>query len=250
MEYLAELQLARNAAGMVGRKLSENFHQQKTIITSQGKDLKLELDKKAEEIIVSQLRPTEIPILSEENPQAFDRGGSDMYWVVDPLDGSFNYFRKIDSCCVSIALFKDDEPVLGVITDFLKNKSFYGASGYGAYEDDYPIKVTRRAIEESVLATGFPLHFESSPEQVNRFLNITNKFKKVRMFGSAALSLAYVASSKIDCYWEDGILLWDVAAGLAISKAAGAEYEMHIKDPDKYIVDVTCAGNPELLGSI
>jgi fructose-1,6-bisphosphatase/inositol monophosphatase family enzyme len=147
---------------------------------------------------------------------------NDYNWILDPLDGSFNYLRGIPMYCISLALWKGFEPVLGVIYDLTNDDIYHGIIGGGAFKNDVKIMVSKiSSYSDAVLCTGFPVNFSYTENKIIEFADNVKKYKKIRLFGSAALSLSFVASGITDAYMEENIMIWDVAAGIAIVKAAG-----------------------------
>jgi myo-inositol-1(or 4)-monophosphatase len=196
----------------------------KNITANLGRDVKLEGDIRLNQLIVRRLQEnTPYAVLSEE--EGFSKGKLDnkeYLWIVDPLDGSLNFSRGIPLFCISIALWREMEPLLGVIYDFNRDEMFTGLVAEGAWLNGMPIKVSDVVEEsEAVLCTGFPVSTDFSEPALLNFVKDIQSYRKVRLLGSAALSLAYVASGRADAYYENDIAIWDVAAGIAIVKAAG-----------------------------
>lgn len=194
-----------------------------TVLSSVGKDIKVSADIEAHAMIESALSDTSIPVLSEEGTHQSAVYG--LTWIVDPLDGSLNYVRGIPSSAVSIALYENNTPLLGVVYDFRREELFAGIVGKGAWMNTMPIHVsTTKDKYEGVLMTGFPSYADYSNEALSVYVSRVQEYKKVRLIGSAALSLAYVACGRADVYYERSIKLWDVAAGLALVISAGGIY--------------------------
>ena len=123
-------------------------------------------------------------------------------------------------------MWKGLEPVLGVIYDLKQNDIYHGIFGDGSYKNNNQIKVSEvNNFSDAVLCTGFPVNFSYSEDKIIEFTNNIQRYKKIRLFGSAAMSLSLVASGIIDAYTEENIMVWDVAAGIAIVKAAGGNVE-------------------------
>ena len=225
--------LAKDAANQAGSFLNNNKNVTKQIITDEGRDIKLALDRKTEELINNILKKSDIPIMGEELSSNIS---SDYFWVVDPIDGTANYFRGLDQCCVSIGLIKNDEALLGVIYNFNTNEMFAALKGKGAFLNDKKIKVSNISEKKKAsLTTGFPA--SESIESSLEFLEGLQGWKKIRMFGSAALSCAYIASGRCDAYVEKGVYLWDFAAGICLVKEAGGRVEYTKVDSDRYAVN-------------
>lgn len=221
------LSIAEEAAFAAGKYLSDHKKGDILIESQHGKDVKISADRESERIIIDILSAkSDLAILSEE--KGFTKGGaknSNLRWIVDPLDGSLNYLRGIPNCCVSIGLWSEDKPVLGVIYDFNRKESFTGIAEEGAWLNGSAITVSEiKAEHEVVLFTGFPVNTDFSPEALKSYIEQVRTFKKIRLIGSASLSLAYVAAGRADAYLEKDIMLWDIAAGLAVLSGAGGAY--------------------------
>ena len=240
------LSIAKEAATAAGKYLQKVIGPKTKIIANPHRDIKLEADFKSEQIIIDILKDkSNFPILSEERGSIEIKNAieEEQYkWIVDPLDGSMNFSRGIGVCCVSIALWQDSYPVLGVIYDFNRNEYFTGVANEGAWLNGNPISTGKvKEITNAVLATGFPVSMDYSNKALSSFVLDISRYKKIRMIGSAALSLAYVACGRFDIYYEKSIKIWDVAAGLALVKAAGGTIEC-IGFPESDVVDATGRG--------
>jgi myo-inositol-1(or 4)-monophosphatase len=223
-----EFAAAVTAARQAGALLRAGFAAGSAVRSDAGRDLKLEADVEAERVILAALRgASPHPILSEESGADSGFSTDGRYWVVDPLDGTLNYGRRLPLCCVSIALWERDRPVLGVVHDFLRDECFTGEVGRGTACNDAPVRVSAVArADQAVLATGFPNARDFGDAALLDFVKDAQRFKKLRLLGSAALSLAWVAAGRADAYREDDIWFWDVAAGLALVAAAGGMFTL------------------------
>lgn len=237
--YKSLLLLGEKAALLAGEYLSKNKDNLKKITSEVLRDTKLVADREAEEIIVGMLRSqSEFSVLSEEAGLLTSKQNSSLQWIVDPLDGTVNYFEGLPLCCVSIALWENDSPVLGIIYDFIHKNVYKGIVGVGAWFNNVEMSVKKeRPLNQSILCTGFPVSTDFSEESLRTFVKHVGCFKKVRLFGSAAMSLAFVASGRADAYYEKNIKIWDVAAGLALVKAAGGVVDVQGRSGGS-IVDV------------
>jgi myo-inositol-1(or 4)-monophosphatase len=165
---------------------------------------------------------------------------------VDPLDGSLNFSRDIPLFCISIALWKEMRPLLGVVYDCNHDEMFTGLVSEGAWLNGTPIQVTNTVKKsEAVLCTGFPVSTDFSENALLTFVRSIQAYKKVRLLGSAALSLAYVASGRADIYNENDIAIWDVAAGISIVEAAGGVVNFRQSEVENRLI--VKAGNSLLL---
>lgn len=241
--------LAEHAARSAGRALRARTNL--TVLSAKGKDIKLAADRQSERIILDVLRhDSAFPILSEESGAIGPKVTRDQpRWIVDPLDGSFNYVRGIPGYCVSVALWAEDTPLLGVIYDPARIEMFAAIVGDRAWLNGKPIAVgAARSRRTAVLFTGFPVRSRYTRLDGIRLGREWLAYKKVRMIGSAALSLAYVACGRGDAYREDGIMLWDVAAGLAILSAAGGTFVMKPYGRRDHCLSVSARGGPRAPG--
>ncbi|MGL1887871.1 MAG: inositol monophosphatase [Reichenbachiella sp.] len=236
--YKVEFSVAKELAQDVGEFLIDQ--ETKLIDSLEGNDIKLQLDKEAERLIIDRLQSNfGYSILSEEIGLLGSIEKGKPYWIIDPIDGTMNYSRNCPLACVSIALWVDDGPILGVVYDFFRQELFSGLIGSGAWLNGVglkPSKVDEKS--QAILATGFPTYLEINDTSLTEFLDQVKSYKKIRMFGSAALSLCYVACGRVDAYKENRIKLWDVAAGLAINAAVNVKYRMREHgnyDTDTYV---------------
>lgn len=222
------LSIAKSAASLAGDFLSRRIPSNIKVNLAKGKDIKIAADVDSEEIILKYLiANSKFSILSEE--RGFVPGeNQDCVWIVDPLDGTMNYFKGIPLCCVSIGLWHKNTPLLGVVNNFNTNELCSGIVGEGAWIEDARISVSDiNQKQKAVLCTGFPANADFSKDALNHFMEDVCLYKKIRMIGSAALSICYVACGKVDVYYEKDIMLWDIAGGIPIVLGAGglADYK-------------------------
>jgi len=217
------LEIAKSAALKGGKHLLKNQGKELKVLLNQGRDIKLQLDTDTEHLIKKSLSSqSAFSILGEETGFSDDVG--EFYWVVDPLDGTSNFLRDIPISCVSIALMQNKTPILGVIYDFNHDDLYYGHLESKAFVNQREIAVSNYSEKsESTLVTGIPAKTNYSDNEFNQMIADFQQWKKVRMIGSAAMASIYVAAGKADTYKENGIFLWDIAAGAAIVNAAGGE---------------------------
>ena len=190
------------------------------------KEMKAPADRILEEVIFKALRPTRIGILSEEYGEDEYLDKSELHWIVDPLDGTVNYVRGIGSCAVSIALWKGKEPIFGVVGEYPNGIIWWGGKEFGAFSDKTRLNVSQvKNVSQAVLCTGFPSRFDFSRKSMTRVLETFSNFGKVRMLGAASLSIIQVAKGSAEVYTERNIMIWDVAAALAILQEAGGKFK-------------------------
>lgn len=218
-----------------------------TILSAEGRDIKMQADREAEAAILKHLQGgTDYPVLAEESGE-HGAPSEGPFWVVDPLDGTMNFAKGLPLCCVSIALMHGERPLLGVIYDFNRDELFSGAPGEGAWLNGEPIRAGDLTdSRKGVLATGFPLNCSLESETLAPFILSLQSFKKVRMLGTAALMMAWLAAGRMDAYAERDVMLWDVAAGLALIEAAGGWIEISPSSRLKWARTIRAAGRREL----
>jgi myo-inositol-1(or 4)-monophosphatase len=232
------IKIAKEAAMLAGKSLlnkKKDFHK---VILSTDKDIKLQADLKAEEIIKDFLTSnSNIEILAEESGLSSD-SLPEFFWVGDPLDGTANYARDIPICCVSIALVTRLKPILGVIYDFNNDDLYEGSIETKSLCNEKEIKVSNIASSsEGILITGLPNDTDYSDDALQKMIKDFQSWRKIRMMGSAAMASAYIASGKAEVYSEKKTYLWDVAAGAAIVNAAGGKAIISNQN-NKFQVDV------------
>ena len=247
MGWKSELVLATTSAREAGTHLKDLFGKEQEVLHIDEHDIKLAADLQAEEIILKILDESGLPVLAEESGEHGKIRAAGPYWVVDPLDGTGNFSRGIPGCCVSIGLYSNQGPVLGVIFDFVLGEFFSGVLGQGASLNGAPMMTSSVTRPKSgILATGFPKNFRYSEAAAAAMFAQMKQFMKVRMIGSSALALAYVACGRFDAYAEDRSMFWDFAAGVALVEAAGGTTKVEDDPSAKWTSNVRCASTKEL----
>ena len=226
------LQIAKSASLLAGDYLKEQQTKNLKILSNNARDLKLQIDIDAEEIIKEHInQKSSLPILAEESGKSGDL--DEFFWVVDPLDGTSNFLNNIPISCVSISLMQGLTPVLGAIFDFNNSDLYYAHKESKAYVNNMEISVSPLNLKkESTLVTGIPARDNYSDQEFKDMISDFQSWKKIRMIGSAAMASVYVASGKAEAYKENGIFLWDIAAGAAIVEAAGGQISISNLQPD------------------
>lgn len=169
-------------------------------------------------------------------------------WIVDPLDGTTNFLHAIPHFAINIALEREGQIVAGVTYNPANGDLYWTERGKGAFYNDTRMRVAgRRALDESVFATGIPFLGKPGHGQFLKELHqITQRVSGVRRFGSAALDLAWVAQGRFDGYWERDLKPWDMAAGILMVTEAGGKVTDLDGGPDILTKGSVCAGNLEL----
>lgn len=190
--------------------------------------MKAAVDKVMEEAILARLLDTGIPILSEECGDVVGSTKSGLKFIVDPLDGTVNFVRELGLAAISVALYRGKEPVFGVLGLYPGDDIAWGGKTIGSFLNDQQLRVSEVSnLTESVLCTGFPSRFQfDDSKEVSKFIQKITRLGKVRMLGSASVSLLKVAQGSAEIYAENDIMLWDVAAGLALVEGAGGDVKI------------------------
>lgn len=221
-----QLAAAEAAARRAGAFLREAFRGNKTVDESLAHDIKLRLDKETQALIVAELSEAYpgIAVLGEEG--CCGPSGADERWIIDPIDGTVNYFYGLPLFCVCIALESCGRLVLGCVYDPMRDECYTALAGQQAFCNGHPIHVSaRRAMAEAVIFVGHGTHDGSGEAGIRRFAYLSARVRKIRILGSAALSLCYIAAGRMDAYVESRISLWDFAAARVILEAAGGVLE-------------------------
>jgi len=185
-------------------------------------NLVTEVDHASEKLIIGIIRE-QFPdhyILTEESGDL--PKDSNTKWIIDPIDGTVNFANGIPICCVSIAVEKDGEVILGVVYNPFIGEFFFAEKGKGAFLNDEPISVsTKDNVSNSCLVTGFPYSYNEGQGLLETFASFIKKGVPVRRLGSAAIDLCWVACGRFDGYYEFFLNPWDSAAGFLIVQEAG-----------------------------
>ncbi len=219
------LTAAIQAARAAGKVMHDNWHKPKHVNCAEAHDIKLELDVRCQaliEKILAQAFP-QIPVLGEEGSTGDVT--AEYRWVIDPIDGTVNYFFGMPHAAVSIALQHREQSVVGVIYDPFTDEIWTTIKGEPTRLNGKIVRVSQRArIEESIIAMGFSKSQDNLNKSLPHMIRLSRRAKKMRIMGSAALELVYVASGRLDAYIERTINLWDVAAGQLLLENAGGEF--------------------------
>jgi len=236
------LDTAIEAAKIAGELLRENYETDLVVDAMHDHDIKLALDVRSQDLI------TECLLKAFPDHALYGEEGiagnldSEWQWVVDPIDGTVNYFYGIPHFCVSIALRHKEEIVLGVIYDPMADELWAVEKGGSATLNGKKIQASSRdQLKDTVMTIGFSKTKESMDAGLERYKTIAYKVRKTRMLGSAALALAYISCGRLDAYIEESISLWDVAAGILLVESVGGKIELTPVSPgaDQYAIVAT-----------
>lgn len=224
---MTDLALATEAALAAGKLLREHFGSDAAVDEATHHDIKLALDRQSQELI------TDILLKARPGDALYGEEGiagnqeSDRQWIVDPIDGTVNFFYGIPHFCVSIALRVAGEIVVGVIHDPMVGETWTVEKGGPAMLNGKPIQASGRdSLEQSILFVGCGKDEEALRTGIERFRKASVRARKMRMMGSAALGMAYIACGRLDAYIESRISLWDIAAGKLLIETAGGTVDL------------------------
>lgn len=234
--------LARRAALEGGRVIHEADAATGEIEEKGTGDYVTSVDRAAEESIIAVLLrdAPDTPVVGEE------RGGAraDLYWLVDPLDGTTNFVHGFPIVGVSVALIEEGRPTAAAVHAPYLDTTFTAALGEGADQDGQPLRVSSRGPSEAIVATGFPFRYKHRLDEYQRvFLPALERFEDLRRAGAASLDLAWTAAGVFDGFFELGLSPWDVAAGaLLIEEAGGVVTDWNGRGD--YLAGDVLAGSP------
>jgi myo-inositol-1(or 4)-monophosphatase len=216
------LSYSKKVALKAGDYIISNFGKVKNIEFKGERNLVTEVDKNSEELI-KDLLSKNYPDFSFIGEELGGDAVGEYCWLVDPLDGTNNFSHNFPVFCVSIALLKNKKPVVGVVYDPTRRELFWAKSNSSAYLNNKKISVSKiDNIKQALVATGFHYDFkDQSDTNIEHFSNFIYHVQGIRRCGAAALDLAYVASGRLDGFWELGLSPWDTAAGVLLVKEAG-----------------------------
>jgi myo-inositol-1(or 4)-monophosphatase len=218
-------QIALQAAKEAGAIQMAHLGNIKNIDYKSAFNIVTNVDKASEAKIIELIKDNfpDDQILAEES--GAKTGNTKRRWLIDPLDGTTNYTHSYPFFSVSIGIEENGQMVFAVVFNPFSNELFWAELGKGAFLNDKPIHVSStNSIEKSLLATGFPPDTKNIlGNNMIQFSTLTDLCHGVRRDGSAALDLCFVASGRLDGYWEIKLAPWDIAAGSLIIEEAGGK---------------------------
>jgi myo-inositol-1(or 4)-monophosphatase len=216
--------IARTAANLGAVVLMQHYGRLSSI-KSKGRvgDLVTNADLEAEQVVLDFLREhtPSIAILAEESGPSGTPGS--LCWCVDPLDGTTNFAHGYPFFATSVGLIWKGQPLLGSVAVPFLNETYWCSPHQGSFLNDTPIQVSDcSTLQDSLLVTGFAYdRHEVIDNNYAEFCWLTHRCRGVRRGGAAAVDLAFVATGRLDGYWERGLAPWDLAAGAALVACAG-----------------------------
>ena len=244
---MTDLEVALEAARAGALLVGEAFGRVQETEFKGAVDPVTAVDRAAESAILdvlAHLRPDD-EVLAEERGGSRDLSGR--HWIVDPLDGTVNFVHGIPQVAVAVGLYEDAAPLVGVVVDPVRGEEFAAEIGAGATLNGEPIRVSQRSLADGVIATGFPYDRRERGAQYAGIIGrVLEHVRGIRRFGSAALDLSWVASGRLDGYWEFGLGPWDIGAAMVIVLEAGGVVTDHAGTPSGVFDPLYIAGGPAL----
>jgi len=229
--------LAREAGALLMRYQREGFTIDFKAATAQrcfSIDLVTTADRESERLIIGAIGeryPDHLIVSEETRALQLDAPPDALVWYIDPLDGTTSFAHHYPFFAVSIALYQNGQPLLGVIYDPSRDELFSARRAGGARCNGEAIHVSQtRTLIESLLTSGFPYDVHESGDNIAEYQRLTLLSRGVRISGSAALDMAWVACGRLDGYWEPAIAPWDGAAGALIVREAGGRITNYAND--------------------
>lgn len=235
------------AAQQAGKLIADAYRTDFRVDYKQGATTNLvtEVDRRSEAAIIEALSKAfpDHRILAEEGGEGSQKESS-YKWIVDPLDGTTNFAHGFPAFCVSIGLEVEGRVALGVVYDPLRQELFEAEAGKGAFLNGERLRVSRAAaLDKALLVTGFAYDQEGRRSNLDHFSRFAMRAQGIRRTGSAAIDLCYVASGRIDGFWELKLFPWDVAAGSLIVAEAGGRVTDFAGHPYSIYSDKILASN-------
>jgi myo-inositol-1(or 4)-monophosphatase len=231
LENVIELIRIREQTSMLALAVGEFIRRERVVFKSEQAeqkalhDLVSYVDRTSEEKLVEQLKQImpQAGFINEESGRTHEH--AEWVWVVDPLDGTTNFVHGIPHYCISIALLHEGMPMVGVVYDVATNDLFTAVKGQGSTLNNKKITVSaQNDIRQSLIGTGFPVNrFDRLDGYLEVLRKVIMETRGVRRIGTAALDLCYVAAGRFEAFYEIGLNIWDVAAGVLIVQEAGGK---------------------------
>ncbi|MBP6122622.1 MULTISPECIES: inositol-1-monophosphatase [Providencia] len=249
------LNIAIRAARKAGNLIAKHYETPQNIeVTKKGtNDFVTNIDRESERLIIEVIRKSypDHTIITEESGELLGKD-DDIQWVIDPLDGTTNFIRRLPHFAVSIAVRLKGRTEVAVVYDPMRNELFTATRGQGAQLNGFRLRVAdAKNIEGTIIATGFPF---KQKQHATAYMNIMSKLfvecADFRRTGSAALDLCYVAAGRVDAYYEIGLKPWDFLGGELIARESGAIVTDFVGNHNYLASGNLVAGNPRVVKDI
>lgn len=249
------LNIAVRAARKAGNLIAKFYETPDAVEASRkgDNDFVTNVDREAEHLIIEVIRKAypQHTIISEECGELAGED-SDVQWIIDPLDGTTNFIKRLPHFCVSIAVRVKGRTEVAVVYDPMRNELFTSTRGQGAQLNGYRLRGSNsKDLSGTILATGFPFKLKQhSATYINIVGKLFTQCADFRRTGSAALDLAYVASARVDGFFEIGLKPWDFAAGELLVRESGGIVTDFVGGHNSYVSGNVVAGNPRVVKAL
>ncbi len=249
------LTIAVRAARKAGNLIAKHYETPDSVEASQkgSNDFVTNVDRDAEHLIIEVIRKSypKHTIISEECGELIGED-QDVQWIIDPLDGTTNFVKRLPHFAVSIAVRIKGRTEVAVVYDPMRNELFTATRGQGAQLNGYRLRGTSaKDLDGTILATGFPFKVK---QHANSYMKVLGKLfiecADFRRTGSAALDLAYVAAGRVDGFFEIGLKPWDFAGGELLVRESGGVVTDFVGGHNHYFSGNIVAGNPRVVKGI
>ncbi len=249
-----------NIVKEAGKVLKEGYFSQKEITFKAKKDLVTTYDVAIENFLKESFAKefTDLTIIAEESDN--DNIEFKDSIIIDPIDGTTNFVNQVPHTCVSVGVYKNKKPYMGIVYNPIMEELYFAQVGQGAFLNDKQIHVSdEKELITSLISTGFPYTSGTCQEDLDDVMNRLKKIlpmcQDIRRFGSAALDLCYVAKGMYEGYYEMNLKAWDASAGIIILSEAGGKFsnekgEAYTLFEDKYVVATNGLIHEKLLETI
>ena len=242
---LAAMDVATRAIREAGRTVMEHFRAEKTVRVKGRGNIVTSVDYMVEAGLADVLR-REFPgfgIMSEESVK--EAGKGEYTWITDPVDGTRNYASGIPHFCITLALTRGQDIVLGLTYDPLRDELFHAEKGGGAFLNGAPIRVSaQQTVQDSVLGMDMGYNEGRARQALEMVTVLWPGMQSLRIMGSAALGLAYAAAGRVDIYFHHHLYPWDIASGILLLQEAGGRVTDHTGQPIRWDSQTVVASCP------
>ena len=251
IRYSANITIMIRAARKASKYIVRDFLELEQLqVSVKGQnDFVTNVDIKIQEIIHSELNKarTDYGFIMEEGQS--EKLDAENIWIIDPIDGTLNFMHGLPYFAISIGLRIKQKMAAGIVYNPILNELYWAEEGSGAFLNDKRLRVAgRKNLENSVIALGIPfLGRGNHKKHLKMQSNVMNKVAGLRRFGAASLDLCQVASGRVDGFWEEGLSIWDIAAGTIIVKEAGGIISGIDKNENPLDTGNIIAGNPNVV---
>jgi myo-inositol-1(or 4)-monophosphatase len=250
-----QINIISKACMKASRSLIRDFGEIENLqVSTKGPgDFVTSADRRTEKILIEELQKAhpEYGIITEETG-IINKSNTKNRWIIDPIDGTFNFMNGVPQFAISIGYEEENEIKCGVIFNPIMNEMFSAEKGNGAYLNNSRIRVSKKnKIKDALIVTGGPKAASKIKDKIfSEYINVSNNVSNVRKFGSAALDLAYVACGRFDGYWQRELNYWDIAAGIIILKEAGGFLDFFEEDKNFPLKKNILASNSLIHGKL